>query len=656
MSANFNKNNISALKNNPGLKLRRSSSFLLWQLVISMLGLPLSSSLASAQTTTCTVDSSGACIDLYQDTLTAMQAVGYQPSGASSASGATTSGVPIPAPWTLTSFQGGTITASPMVFSIPPGTGVPIDATLAKTFVYACPGGKASTGTVSISASVSDTTTISSNQTVVNSSSSFNSGTSKVTLGYTTSNSGAPGGTTPSTYSWGTTTSESTATSSSTSNAAGTASTYTYNVTYSVEPGYGQYIAITDTMTQYNQVTWTSQMSVTGTLSNILYSQKFVNTIAPASTTQNLNGSGIAANVWYPPTTWVGTNYDVLASPSGTYAFFPDSNAYLYGLQWGAANDAKVMFKQGSDSSKSGFALYLGTNSPDNNKYGNFWGGTGVGSPSSQPVQWHPTVSPAYLALLDNGNLIAYNSAGESVWSSGTNKGVVSPPQRIFSATVQELLPSGSPFIASGTYDSTAYGVNATIGTTEPALLTSILTADELSSYCGTPPPPTSQTSPAEIFAYDDGEQLLQASYNPALESGSLMKVQMGSDEQERRRLEAIRRNEFGDRRINPEERAVQPRNLPKDNEVGSLGQRRDLGALVNIKGPLILKPSQYYAADLPGFKVSKITVRSNSLTNYVGFVPGSSELTKEDLVKSRKVRLKVGKIKKTLVKSQQSI
>lgn len=651
MSLNFQITNTSALNKCLGQKQKRSAHFLSWQLIVSIMGLPLSGAIANAQTTTCSGASSSSCVDLYQGTLAAMQAFGYQPSGLSSASGATTSGNPIVAPWAITSFQGGVISASPMVFNVPTDTGMPSNQNLTSTFVYVCPGSNATSGTVSVQATISDTTEISSTQSVTNSSSSFNNGSTTVTVGYAPPNTtGGASVSASGTYAWGTTTSEGTTTGSGTSNTAGTASTYTYEIGYNLNPGYGQTITVNDSVTQYSNVNWTSQISVTGTLSNTLFGQRFVNTVKPFATTSNLNGSGKAANIWYPPTTWVGTNNDVLASPSGTYAFFPDSNAYLYGLQWSAANNATVMFKQGSDSSQSGFALYLGTNSPDNNKYGNFWGGTGVGSPSTQAVQWHPTVSPAYLALVDDGDLIAYNSAGESVWSSGTNKGVVSPPQVAYQATLQQLLPPpSSPFVASGSYASTTYGTTGTIGSTTPTALTS----DQLNQYCPTSTS-ASQVNPAETMSYDDGEEFLQAEYNPNRRSGLFMKAQLRDDDQERRRLEGLRRNESGERRLDPEGRGFQPHNSVDGDQAGALEKRRELGKVVKIRGPLELKPSQYYAADLPGFKVTKVTVRSDSLTNYVGFAPGSSNVAKEDLAKSKSIRFKIGKIKKTSVKPKQ--
>lgn len=219
MRVGYKSNNASGLEKFPGFKQKRLSNALLWQLIISVWGFPLSATIANAQTTTCSGASSNSCVDLYQGTLAAMQAVGYQPSGASSASGATTSGVPIPAPWTITSFQGGVISSSPMVFTVPADTGVPGNTTLASTFVYACPGGKSNNGTVSISASVSDTTEITSGQTVTNTSSTFNNDSMTVSIGYTPpKETGGPTGNVSNTYAWGTTTTESTATSSSTSN------------------------------------------------------------------------------------------------------------------------------------------------------------------------------------------------------------------------------------------------------------------------------------------------------------------------------------------------------------------------------------------------------------------------------------------------------
>lgn len=527
---------------------------------------------------------------------------------------------------------------------------MPGNTNLAATFIYNCPGNTANaTGTVTLTATISDTTEIRSTQSVTNSSETFNNGSSTVTIGYAPPNTtGGASASTTNTYNWGQQTTESTTTGGGTSNTTGTASTYTSDINYSVAPGYGQTLSLNNSVTQYSGVNWTSQINVTGALSNTLFSQQFKNTIPPTATTTNLNGSGKAANVWYPPNAWSGTNLDVLASPSGTYAFFPDNNSYLYGLKWAAANSAEVMFKQGSDSSSNGFTLYLGTNSPDNNKWGNFWGGTGSGSPDTQAVQWHPTVSPAYIALVDDGNLIAYSSANQNIWSSNTAKGVVSAPTITYAASLQQLLPSGTPFTATGSYDSTTYATTAMIGSTTPMPLT----ADQLAQYC--PGSSTSQAPSTEMMP-SSGAQFVPAAYNPAHETGSFVKAQLRADDQEQQRLELLRRNESGERRLDAEERILQPRNSAGSDEKRSLEKRRALGRVEKIKGPLVLKPGQFYVADIPGLKVTKVTVRSDSLTNYVGFAP-APDVNKEDFTKSKPVRLHIGKTRKFSVQSKPMI
>ena len=640
-------------------KHKRSTTYLLGQLIISVLGLSLGSPLAHAQTTSCTGASSDSCVDLYQGTLAAMQTVGFQPSGSSPNSGATYNAdgaptQPILAPWVITSFSGGVINGSPMVFTVPANTGVPGNQNLASTFIYNCPGNTAtSSGTVTLSATISDTTQISSTQSVTNSTETFNNGSSTVTIGYAPPNTtGGFSASTTNTYNWGQQTTESTTTGGGTSNTTGTASTYTYDINYNVAPGYGQTISLNNSVTQYSGVNWTSQINVTGTLSNTIFSQKFRNTVQPQATTQSLNGSGIPANIWYPPTTWSSTNGDVLASPSGVYAFFPSGDSHMYGVDWKTANQINEIFKQAGDyKTNIGIEVYLGTDSPDNNKYGTFWGGTLPGQYNPPEIQWHPTVSPAYIAVQDDGNFVAYSSSNKNIWSSGTGGHSLSitPPQMAYSATLQQLLPSGTPFTATGNYDSTTYATTATIGQTTPVPLTS----DQLAQYC--PNSSVSHAPTPETVPFGNA-QYVRAAYNPDRESGSYVKAQLRDDEQERLRLEALRRNESGERQLNAEERDFQTRNSVGDNEKRSFERRRALGRIEKIKGPLVLKPGQFYVADLPGLKVTKVTVRSDSLTNYVGFAPGSPDVRKEDLTKSKTVRLHIGKARKFSVQPKPMI
>ena len=625
---------------------------------MSLAGLPLASSVANAQTTTCTGASSGSCVDLYQGTLAAMQAGGFQPSGSSPDSGATYNAdgaptQPILAPWVITSFNGGVINGSPMAFTVPTNTGVPGNANLASTFIYNCPGNTSnSTGTVTLTATISDTTEISSNQSVTNSSETFNNGSSTVTIGYTSPNvSGGPNASASTTYDWGQQTTESTTTGSGTSNTAGTASTYTYDVSYSVAPGYGQTISLNNSVTQYSGVNWTSQINVTGTLSNTIFSQMFRNTVQPQATTQSLNGSGIPANIWYPPTTWSSTNGDVLASPSGVYAFFPSNDSHMYGVDWKTANQVNTIFQQAGDyKTNIGIEVYLGTDSPDNNKYGTFWGGTLPGQYNPPEIQWHPTVSPAYIAVQDDGNFVAYSSSNKNIWSSGTGGHSLSttPPQMAYAATLQQLLPSGTPFTATGSYASTTYATTATIGQTTPVPLTS----DQLAQYC---PGSSISQAPSTEMMPSSGAQFVPAAYNPTHETGSFVKAQLRDDDQERQRLELLRRNESGERRLDAEERILQPRNSAGSDEKRSLEKRRGLGKVAKIKGPLVLRPDQFYVADLPGLKVTKVTVHSDNLTNYVGFAP-APDVRKEDLTKSKPVRLHIGKTRKFSVQPKPMI
>ena len=84
--------------------------------------------------------------------------------------------------------------------------------------------------------------------------------------------------------------------------------------------------------------------------------------------------------------------------------------------------------------------------------------------------------------------------------------------------------------------------------------------------------------------------------------------------------------------------------------------KHKKLGKLKHIKGPIALRPDQFYAAKLPGFKVVKVVVKSDNLTNYSGFAPGNSQLTNNTFSgEKREVKLNVGNHMKTSVQPRKT-
>ena len=91
------------------------------QIALAIFAVPLGCNFAMAQSTT----------DLYQATLSAIQAYGYAPPSLSN------SGSP-PRYWSMQSFNGGTLTATPMVIS-QSGQGAPAATWLSSLYFHQCP-------------------------------------------------------------------------------------------------------------------------------------------------------------------------------------------------------------------------------------------------------------------------------------------------------------------------------------------------------------------------------------------------------------------------------------------------------------------------------------------------------------------------------------
>ena len=645
---------------------KNAAKTMIAQAVISLIGFPFASNITYAQQSTtpqsttpnCSGYATGTSTDLYCATLGAIQAYGYQP--ASSTTGQSINGY-----WTLGSFQGGNMVSSPMVITAPAGQGTPVATILASTFIYNCPGNtKAATGSVTVSQTVSNSTDISSTTSVTNSSSSYNGGSATIAIGYTSPvETGGGNGSASASYDWGSTSETDTTTGGGTDNASGTSSTYTYESNYSVLPGYGQYVSIVDNVTQYAGANWTSTMSLTGNLTGTIFGQVFKSTQAPQSTTTSINGSGVPANIWYPTTTWTSTAGDVLASPAGTYAFIPNWTADLVGFNWAGVNSANSTYYQGGwyGTTNQGMNLLLDGGACTGGCAGNFWATNTAGN----TVAWDSNTSPAYLAMQDDGNLVGYNSSNTVIWASNTANGITTPPQSYYPATPSQLLANSTAFTATGTYSATTYEAQAAMG---PGTAT-LLTSDQITQYCANPDssgqaPVTSQINLEDesiamlekssvytdgVDLFSAGSVLMNALYDPSAQ-GKFILVSDPVNPKDARILE--RKDSVRDGQSDPLNRGTDSRsnqNNRGNNKtlITPNSNKKGLGKVVHINGPIELRKDQYYAANLPGLKVTKVVITSDNLTNYVGF---SSEKPPKGLEidhgKVKKIHLRVGKRK----------
>lgn len=624
-----------------GRRLKRSSSFLIGQLIVALTCAPLASTLANAQSSSTCSSSSSSCVDLYSGTVSAMQAYGYQPSSLSSNTGQS-----ISAGWAVQNFSGGTLNGSPMVFTLPSNQGEPTQTVLYSTNVYSCPGAGTVTGQIQVTVSMSDTTEISSDQQVENSSSTFMNASATVTIGYKPpSETGGVDGSVSGTYQWGMQSDTSTAASSGTANSTDTASTTALSYNYSVKEGYIQPVSVTSQTYSYSDVNWSSNITLTGTLTSVQYAQMFKSTQPPSLTSQNVAGTGIPANIWYPPTQWSSQNADVLASPSGAYAFFPNWTADLAGAFLKSTNNATLPYYQGQwyDTYGQGMILRLDTGPCSGGCAGTFWATNLQGSQTA----WDSNQSPAYLAMQNDGNLVGYNTDNKAIWSSNSGQGIAVPPTAIANPVPQpnDLLPNnGQAFTATGQYSATTYTGQAVIGGGTPTRMTQ----DQLNQYCQ-PSQSASMSYPlaGKLYAStpetDAGYSLIKASNNEQIivlaQQDSDRAREQNRDRRDLRSREAERMDRFPARE-NVENKANDAEVIDK-----AVNHNKTLGKLRKIKGPILLRKDQFYAAPLLGLKITKVTVKSDSLSNYMGFVPGPQTFSTETFsAGSRTEKVKVGK------------
>lgn len=634
------------------------------KLALAIASLPVASNLAFAQTSCST---SNCSVDLYQGTLDAIAAYGAQP---------TNNEVP-PSTFTPVAITGGTLYSTPMVITTPSGQGTPTEQVLNSLTIYNCPGGpKNLSGTQVITATANSTTSVTSDQTVTTSNSTWNDSSASVSISYEPpGETGGVSGGAEYTYEWGQSKEQDNSNESGNEQSTSVESSFSTTVNFSVPAGYSQTFQYTDSVVTYTGANWTSQVSLSGPITSVAYNQIFRSSIPP-DYANIVSPAGYNSNLWNAPKTWKSSSdwnyYDGMASPNGAYYFFPNNNSYFTGLYWAAYNSAPWHFSQGGmngtgDSNPAqGMILHLDGGTCDPSQCGGtFWASTSDGSKAT----WISNADPDKLYLQDDGNLMAYQG-GNLVWSSGPQPGNTNPLVPSYSwnnPTPSQLLPNnGQAFIASGTFASTTYNSTATVvsGPFVP------LTSDQIASWC--PGSTTSSTAPSQRD--DDGYVYMKASYNPDAQGGAFIMAQNrpnGGDDERGARIERLREEDLQKRR---NQAAPAVRQKIQDSTNGQnvvdhkaiLKERKDddrvldekrngVVKLVKIKGPLQLKPNQYYATDLPGYKVKSIVIRSNDLSNYTGFAPGPT--TPIDGGTRTPVKMKLGKPKQVYsVKPRETI
>ena len=689
-----------------GCQIKRSSGFLLGQLIFSLVGAPLITPFAQAQTgTTCSGQDN--CLDLYQSTLGAIQAYGYQPNGLNSTG----------APLSISSFDGGVLNGGTMVFS--QSEGVPGTDTINSVFVYNCPDAPASvSGTVTASVTVTNSSTLSSDTSVSNQSSSFNQGSNSVSLSYQTPPS--PYGTVKAsdtlTYTWGSSTTNSSTSSSDSTITTSTNSTTSIPVQYNLPPGQATTVQITLETTVYSGDSWSAPITLNNSptaLSNLQYIQKWNNVIPPnATTTVDDNGTSVNANVWFGPTSWScypnGTGacqIQYLVDPSGQYTYWPTQYGTIGGWLLNGPGAVEQIYwsttpstSDGADGDNTGmYMTYANTPKDGSYLYGEL--------PVNGYVSWNPKVSDyGSLALLENGNLVALNSANSIVWSSNAGKGIKnptyqtvptsdipSPEQLLGSKTISTPIVTRSgkryettsinypafAFYATGTYSSNSYSSNGSAGATTNAPMTE----SQISTYCSNSSSKSgsqnlsssnlpdrnaglgfaansSSVTPEEAAGYT----LTKASFG-SLQQGSYQVAQNDVRrehpvrEYERDRV-APRSEGSGVESVNVDSRT----NLPTQDKaikraVEGDGKRKKLVKVKHIKGPIVLRTNQFYASSSPGVKVLKVVVDSDNMTNFSGFAPGTSQpIIDPNARDTRKVEFNVGHELVTNVKPRSGI
>ncbi|QWD13591.1 hypothetical protein G6703_04970 [Polynucleobacter paneuropaeus] len=561
--------------------------------------------------------------DMYCGTIAAMQdqaanGAGYQPASTSILTTNSTAAQYLSGAWQIQAFSGGTLSSTPAVITVPAGQGTPTLANISSTFVFNCPGNTSDySGTVSATVSFTDTETITSSTTTTNSNVNALGGATSVTIGYTPpSATGGLNGSGTQSFNYGSTTSSTSSNSSSTANTTTSTNTNTYSSPFSVAPGYGAWVSLTDNVTTYSGANWSSTVSLTGTLYDEIFQQGFISTQAPTGYSGSIFGeSNSAANFWYAPSSWTSgmgnSGFGQLASPNGAYVAYPDSYSVLVFSQIGStANTASVLWAQGQwyGTANTGMNLWLDDGACTGGCAGNFW----ATNLANTTVAWDSNTSPAYLAVIDNGNFCGFTSSGGELWCAlGDGAGTISNPTMQASATPAQLLSNSTAFIATGTYSETTYDTNAAMGMSTPTLLTST----QITDYCANPN--GQGTSAALTPSYMDGSNLLAS--NPNVQQASYLtrkKDLFGYDQNNtdpKNSREPIRERSAD---TNGEDKK-----LDGDRDDKKLREkvRKHLGKVVKLADRLVLRKDQYTVSRLPGIRVTEVVIESDNRTNYTG-------------------------------------
>ena len=651
-----------------GRRMKRSSTFLLVQLAVSLAGLPLTSPVSMAASTptnsnpnasNCT--GTNPCYDIYQGTLAAMQAAApnAQPAG-------------LEANWVglfyPTAFTGGLMVSGPMNYNLANTPNNSNQTTLTTWTAIACPTSGGVSGSYDLEYTVSNELELTSDTSVENSSSTSMGGTAEVGIAY--SSPSVTGGVDPSaslSFDYGVEYDSATSTGYGTANSSGTASTLSQAFNYDVPEGYAQTFSLVATTSTYAGIPWSAPIYLGGTLGTVTYTQMAKSTGPQPTATQqvNYNGTTVNANIWIPPQTWSasssGSDWGMLASPSGTYMYTPTSYAALGGYYLESIGNAPTIYWEGewNDTKGQGMQLYLQSSCDSSSGCaGSFWGSNYAGN----AVAWDSNESPQYLAMQDDGNLVGYSSNWAVIWSSKSGKGVLNPPQANAPTTPtpsQVLPPNAFAFTSSGTYNSTTYTSSGqvTAGNQIPLTQDQINQCNGLSSTSTSSLNAPKSTTLASTPEAEAGYVLIKTS------SGAAPIILAQNDDRRRddrrmndgQRREVIRQDveQQQQQRVNPNATGGMPVDPAAD--VRKAKDDKKVTKLKKLKSPMVLRKDQYYATTLPGFKVIKLTVRSNNLSNKFLTVPGPAEVDPSPM-KTQEVKWNPGLHKKFSVKGRSNI
>ncbi len=670
MQTKHNPQNQNVPHDASGRRIKRTSTFLLVQLAVSVASMPVATPNAMAASSAwstlpsnpnpnasnCT--GSNPCYDIYQGTLAAMQAAApqAQPSG-------------LPGNWVglyyPTAFTGGLMVSGPMNYNLsntPPNSA---QTTLTSWTAVACPTSGGAVGSYDLSYTVSNELELTADTSIENSSSTSMSGTAEVAIAYKSPST--TGGIDPSasfSFDYGTEFSSTTSTGFGVTNTAGTSSTLSQEIEYNIPEGYAQTFYLVATTSTYAGIPWTAPIALGGTLGTVTYTQMAKSTGAmPTSTQQvNYNGTMVNANVWIPPQVWSASgsaaSWGMLASPSGTYVYMPTSYAALAGYYIESLGNAPTIYWEGelNGTKDQGMQLRLDTSCDSSTGCaGLFWGSNYSGS----AVAWDSNTSPQYVAMQDDGNLVGYSSTWQVLWSSKSGKGVLPPPFGNATPTptpATVLPPNAFAFTASGTYSSTAYTSDAQLsyGNQVP------LTQDQINK-CNNPTNTSSINAPNTNMLASSPEA--EAGYVLVKTStGSAPMIVAQNDDRRRddRRPNDGQRREVLRQDVEQQQQRVNPNAVgatPVDPAADALKAKRSnkVTKLKKLKSPMELRKDQYYATTLPGFKVVKLSVRSENLNNKFITEAGPTEVESSP-IKTREIKWNPGLNKKMSVKGRSNI